>query len=120
MTGPAILSQLTGDAARARATDPLTSHAAADSITAEGREASELEVLAILREADGPITAEQIQKRHDNRHWQDLTPHSYTPSRLRTALKQLADDAHVVADGEGRTDSGRRARAWRLNTPTEN
>lgn len=102
-----------GDTARARKTDPETSHGAADSITPQGREASELEVLAILADASTPITAEQIESRHVQRAWQGQTSHAYTASRLRTALKQLADDGHVVKDGEGKTKSGRRAATWR-------
>lgn len=116
MTGPAILSQITGDSARARATDPQTSHAAADSISAEGREASELEVLEILSAAERPLTSEQIEARHVHRAWQGEAAMTWTGARLRTALKQLADDGHVVKDGEGRTKSGRRAAAWRLTT----
>lgn len=115
MTAPSILSPVTGDSARARKTDPETSHAAADSITPEGREASELEVLTILREADKPITSEQIESRHLTRAWQVTGVHAYTGARLRTALKQLADD-HLVerTDVEGRTKSGRRAATWRI------
>jgi hypothetical protein len=114
MSAPAILSPVTGDSARARKTDPETSHAAADSITPEGREASELEVLAILQAAEKPITSEQIESRHLTRSWQVAGIHAYTGARLRTALKQLADDGHVVKDGEGRTKSGRRAATWRM------
>lgn len=112
MSAPAILPA--GDTARARKTDPVTSHAAADSITPEGREASELEVLAILADETSPITAEQIESRHVQRAWQGQSAHTYTASRLRTALKQLADDGHVIRDGEGRTKSGRRAATWRV------
>lgn len=119
MTGPAILSQVTGDSARARATDPETSHAAADSITPEGREASELEVLAVLTEAKTPMSAEQIEARHVHRAWQGQAAGTWTGARLRTALKQLADDGHVVRDGETRTKTGRRAAAWRLTNQGE-
>jgi len=111
VSAPVILPA--GDTARARKTDPVTSHAAADSITPEGREASEHEVLAILADADTPITAEAIASRHLNRAGWGETPHHYTDSRLRTALKQLADDGLVIRDGEGRTKSGRRAATWR-------
>lgn len=115
MSAPTILSPVTGDSARARKTDPETSHAAADSITPEGREASELEVLAILADASTPITAEQLESRHVQRAWQGQTGHAYTASRLRTALKQLADDGHVERTlVEGRTKSGRRAATWRI------
>lgn len=113
MSAPAIVTE--GDSARARKTDPETSHAAADSITPEGREASELEVLTILRAATSPITAEQIESRHTSRAGWGETPHHYTASRLRTALKQLADDNLVERTTvEGRTKSGRRAATWQI------
>lgn len=99
---------------RARRDDPTTSHAAADSITPEGREASEIEVLAILAEARSPLTAAQIVRMHDTRVWQLAGARAYSDSRLRTALKQLVDDVLVVQDGEGRSKSGRRAATWRL------
>ena len=113
MSAPAILP--TGDTARARKTDPETSHAAADSITPEGREASEHEVLAILADADTPITAEAIESRHEQRAGQGQTNHAYTAARLRTALKQLSDDGLVQRTAvEGRTKSGRRAATWQV------
>ncbi|MEE2814715.1 MAG: hypothetical protein VYC96_03500 [Actinomycetota bacterium] len=113
MSAPAILP--TGDNPRVRESDPDTSHAAADSITPEGREASELEVLTILRAATSPITAEQIESRHTSRAGWGETPHHYTASRLRTALKQLADDGLVERTlVEGRTKSGRRAATWQI------
>jgi hypothetical protein len=119
MSVPVILSPLTGDAARARRTDPETSHAAADSISSEDREASELEVLAILRGADRPLTTEQMEARHAHRAWQGEAPKAWTGSRIRTAVSQLAADGYVVQDGEGKTKSGRRAAAWRLATEGE-
>lgn len=113
MSAPSIVTE--GDTARARKTDPVTSHEAADSITLEGREASELEVLTILRAATSPITAEQIESRHTSRAGWGETSHHYTASRLRTALKQLADDNLVERTlVEGRTKSGRRAATWQI------
>ena len=118
MTGPAILSQITGDSARARATDPETSHAAADSISHAALEASEVEVLEILAAADGPVTAEQIERRNTQRAWQNGV-RAWSGSRIRTALHQLVEKRAVVQDGEGKTASGRRAAAWRLTTEGE-
>lgn len=113
MSAPAILP--TGDNPRVRKSDPETSHAAADSITPEGREASELEVLAILGAATSPITAEQVEARHTSRAGWGETAHHYTASRLRTALKQLAGDGLVERTlVEGRTKSGRRAATWQI------
>jgi hypothetical protein len=111
VSAPAILPA--GDTARARKTDPVTSHEAADSISVVGREASEVEVLTILRAADKPITSEQLEHRHITRAWQIPGISLYSGARLRTALKQLADDGMVIRDGEGRTKSGRRAATWR-------
>lgn len=112
MTVPAIVPD---DTSRARRADPVTSHAAADSITADDREASEREVLEILADAGGPITADAVEQVHEVRTWQGKTPRRWAGSRLRTAIKQLADDGRVVEAGEGKTRSGRRARTWRVN-----
>lgn len=114
MTGPAILSQITGDSPRVRRSDPETSHAAADSIDADALEASEVEVLAILAAAARPMTAAAIERENLERAWQGRTERAWSPSRIRTALRQRARDGDIVQDGEGRTPSGRRAAAWRL------
>ena len=117
MSAPAILSQITGDSARARLTDPETSHAAADSISAEALEESEAEVLDILAEAMHPLTDRQIERDHFDRVWQGAAARKWEPSRLRTARKQLVASGRVVQDGVGRTPSGREAAAWRLAVP---
>ena len=114
MSVPAILSPLTGDSPRARRNDPETSHAAADSISLSDREASEREVLAILATADRPLTAEQIEDRNAHRAWQGDALRAWSGSRIRTAVRQLADDDRIVQDGEGKTKAGRRAVTWRL------
>lgn len=113
MSTPTILSQLTGDSARARLTDPETSHAAADSITLRGIRDSEAEVLGIIRGASRPICAQQVEEAHDRRAWAGEVPYHYSPSRLRSALKKLAEAALIVKDGETRTRSKRRADTWR-------
>ncbi len=107
MSIPMIGEVFGGDTARARRNDPLESHAAADSISTDAREASEREVLTILRMLGG-ATDEQI-----------ATVHAYgrprfSPSRLRTARHQLTEKGLVVADCEGRTSSGRRAQLWKV------
>lgn len=114
MSAQAILSQVTGDSARARKGDPETSHAAADSNSAEGLEASELEVLTILELFDRPVTDDAIAFEHERRCWRDLPVMQWEASRLRTARKQLAELGRVVQDGEGKTRKGRKAAAWRL------
>lgn len=111
-TVPPILSQVTGDSPRARRDDPLTSHAAADAVTEAAREASELEVLAIL--SAGRMTAEQIIKRHAYRASRGLAVRKWTDSRLRTALSQLRQKGLVEAAGFGLTETEHRATAWQL------
>lgn len=94
------------DEPRARRSDPVTSHMAADSISGEAREASELFVLQTVKRMS-PLTDADI---HDlavigGNHWSE--------SRLRTARKQLVDKGLIVCvDREGRTDSGRSASRW--------
>ncbi|QUW18861.1 hypothetical protein [Agrococcus sp. Marseille-Q4369] len=115
MSAPAILSQLTGDSARARIDDPETSHEAADSISRKAREASAREVLTILAECAVPPTAEEIQEHHEARAFMAFCEHTYSASRIRTALKQLADDAQVEhAERVGKTKTGRSAKTWQL------
>lgn len=109
---PMILSQVTGDSPRARRSDPVTSHAAADTVTSAAREASELEVLAIL--AAGRMTAEQVIKRHAYRASRGLAARKWTDSRLRTALSQLREKGLIEAAGFGLTETEHRATCWRL------
>jgi hypothetical protein len=111
---PAILSQVTGDTARARRVDPVTSHEAADSISAEHLEASEREVLTILASFDEPVIDQVIVKRHLVRAWQHADVPLWTEQRIRTARVQLTKKGAVVQDGVGRTEKGRKANAWRL------
>jgi len=113
-TVPPILSPITGDTARARRSDPDTSHAAADSISFEHLEASEQEVLAILRDAEGPLIDQVIAKRNATRAWQLTGVPLWTPERMRTARDQLTKKGAVVHDGFGRTEKGRKAKAWRI------
>lgn len=116
MSTPMILSQVSGDSARARLTDPTTSHQAADSISTEALEASEIEVLEVLAASRTPLSGEQIEAKHLERARLifDGPDRLYSGSRLRTALKQLAKAGRVVPDGETRTKSGRRAVTWRI------
>lgn len=111
-----ILSPITGDSARARRSDPLTSHEAADRVSAAAREASEREVVAILAAADEPITSESIIRRHAHRVWGGQAPREWPDSRIRTALAQLHEKGVVVHDGWRKNKSGYRAMAWRLTT----
>lgn len=87
------------DTARARRSDPVESHEAADRAdTAASRRA----VLAIL--ADGPLSDEQVHARQS----------VFTPERMRTARKELERQGRVVEAGEGVTSKGRRCKTWTL------
>lgn len=115
MSTPEILSQITGDSARARRSDRDTSHEAADSISKKAREDSAREVLAILAAATAPITAEVIQEHHEARAFMGLAERPYSGSRIRTGLSQLVADEQVRAAPErGTTKSGRSAKTWEL------
>lgn len=115
MSTPTILSQITGDSARTRETDPATSHEAADSISREALEDSEREVLTILAECPLPQTDEALTEHHEARAFLGLAARTYTPARLRTARAQLVELGRVVEGAErGRTKTGRSARTWTL------
>jgi hypothetical protein len=112
VTTPTILAPITGDSARARTTDPATSHEAADSISAVALEDSEREVLAIVRTATRPLCAQEIEKAHDVRFWHHETPTLFAMSRIRTAFKQLRDAGVIVPAGRTKTASGRSAQTY--------
>lgn len=114
MSAPAILSQLTGDGARARRGDKRTSHAAADSITAGSLVASTTEVAAILASSGSPLAAFEISDIHDGRFAARVTQRRWSHSRLRTAIHELSEQGVVEEAGETITPSGRRAVTWRV------
>lgn len=87
---------LPDDSPRVRESHPIESHLAADSITLEGKEASQAYVLSDLV-THGKSAAWQIEKRADR----------FSPSRLRTALKELEEAGRVVRSKGGITPSGR-------------
>ena len=77
------------DSPRVRRSDPITSHLAADSISKSGRRDSQQHVLIDLT-LYGRSAAWQIAERAElrNQRW--------SPSRLRTALKELEEQGRVV------------------------
>lgn len=93
------------DSARARATDPATSHEAAASVSWSAKADSQRVVLAALKVAGEPITDEQIISR--------AIAH-FSPSRLRTARAELVAAGVVVQAGFGVTSRGRKCAKWRL------
>lgn len=114
-----IDSTTTGEAAATRESDPVTSHRAADRAMRKA-EASQREVLTILRE-HGPLANFEIE----DHHWQrsavlGLKAPLYAGSRLRTARKELAElglveptgtERPVIRDGVTTKNT---AEVWRL------
>lgn len=91
--------------AKARATDPETSHEAAASVKV--RE-SQRDVLKVLREF-GPLTDMGISR------WSHKFGIRQSPSGLRTRRKELVNKGLVEWTGRWeRLPSGRRARVWRV------
>ena len=94
--------------ARARSTDPGTSHAAAESVTAEKISASQQRVLYWLkRSSDSGLTQS------------DMTDFArqleFSDSRIRTAVKELVRKGLVQDSGRRATlPSGRRAIVWQV------
>lgn len=80
---------LPDDSPRVRRADPITSHLAADSISKSGRRDSQQHVILDLT-LYGRSAAWQISERAElrNQRW--------SPSRLRTALKELEELGRVV------------------------
>jgi hypothetical protein len=93
--------------ARARATDPGTSHEAADHVSRTTMKPSQIDVLKAIRKI-GPCT----QKDLETCHLRVL----YSPSRIRTAVRELADAGKVTDTGEKtKLASGRKAIIWKAS-----
>lgn len=120
MTIP-MIGVLDGHGADTRETDPHTSHEARDGITPEGLAESQQEVLAILR-LYGPMDAAVLVEQHELRAGFGHTLWHLSDSRLRTAVKELADAGRIVCVRTVRRSTrpgGRetRHRVWAV-TPT--
>jgi hypothetical protein len=86
---------------RARATDPTTSHTAAD--TTENRvAASQYAVARILEDAGKPLTDTQIAIKA---RWD--YGYRFSDSRLRTARHELVESGHVKDVGTTKPDGHR-------------
>lgn len=100
------------DTARARRSDPTTSHEAADS---NDLAESSAYVLLLLF-AHGPLADHELTMKAAG----DMSRYlpgviAYTPQRLRTARHELVESGHVVDTGIYRlTASRRRAKVWEL------
>lgn len=96
------------DSPRARRTDPVESHAAADT---SDRAGSRREVISWLSLNPAGLTDAQIEALHVKSR--NAAGHkAYTGSRLRTARSELVTDGHVVKVGKGVSPTGRTAALW--------
>lgn len=100
-----------GDSARARRTDPLTSHAAADG-TANKRPHSWLLIERALAQ-NAPMTAQEIIQ-----HIRFQLGVWISESRVTTGVSELREMGAIRQDGERRNPSGYAASAWRLTDET--
>jgi len=102
---------LAGDGPRARRTDPVTSHAAADSTQAT-KEASQDYVLDLLW-LTGPVADHELLERAESDFAAYPFRPRWSPSRLRTARKELVTRGRVeLLPYFHLTVSGRRAQVW--------
>lgn len=95
--------------ARARSTDPQTSHEAAEKV--RGITAVQSTILMILW-TRGPMTDPQIAEHYYNRVADGSAP-NHSESGLRTRRKELVDLGYVAATGDReKLDTGRTATVW--------
>ena len=97
--------------ARARKTDPATSHAAAKSISEEAIAESQIEVLHYLR----AMHRSGVSGSTDEDVVESSTG-AFSHSRLRTARAELVVMGMVQRAGQGKTSRGRVCQKW-ANTP---
>lgn len=95
------------DSPRARRSDPISSHEAADA-TAGSVWASQQAALDIMRAHGKPMTALQIEQIAAAREL------PYSPSRMRSTLSELVELGSVERDGFTAPPRGRRRQLWRL------
>jgi hypothetical protein len=95
--------------ARARTTDPVESHEAAASV--RGLTAKQEAVLAVLREATGPLHDQQLAVMYEYRRKAQGWPEQ-SPSGLRTRRAELVAAGQVVKAGRTKLASGRAAALW--------
>lgn len=95
------------DSAAARASDPDTSHEAAEAVSPHVWE-SQQATLAIMRAHGKPLTALQVEQIADARE----LPHSM--SRMRSTLSELETKGYVERVGKTRPEHGRGRVLWGL------
>lgn len=101
------------DAPRARESDLVTSHEAADSNDVHGSRACVIRLL----QWKGALADHELVALHDE-HETGFGMPNYTAQRLRSARSELVELGQVeVVPGEYRkTDKNRRAQVWRIKT----
>lgn len=91
--------------AYARASDPLTSHLAAASISPDGQRSSQQAVLSALR-LHGPMTTDQLADLIGTAKW--------TKARIGTACVELERRGYIDrASEQGISKRGRQCTIWR-------
>lgn len=98
--------------ARARKTDPTTSHEAADSVSDISM--LQMNLLQIFRVAKKGLTDEELVSKYDSlklkKKWKSASPQS-----IRSRRSELVAKGYIIFDGEyGVTGFGRKTRVWRL------
>lgn len=90
--------------AYARASDPLTSHEAAASISEQSQRSSQQAVLSALR-IQGPLTTDQLS---------DYIGDAWVKSRIGTACVELERRGYIErASEQGKSSRGRACTIWK-------
>lgn len=107
-----IVEPLNGPGPRARRSDPITSHEAADSNDVYPSQTYVFDLLWLL----GPSTDHELVAAAEKDFKEHPEQVAWTPQRLRSARSELAGRGLVVhPEGEYRpSPSGRRAQVWRV------
>jgi hypothetical protein len=95
--------------ARARSSDPETSHAAAASV--RDLTAKQQAVLDCLSCAAAPVTDQELALLYEALRHDEQWPEQ-SPSGLRTRRAELVDRGVVASVGRKRLDTGRLGRTW--------
>lgn len=96
--------------ARARNTDPEASHEAAATIDVTGSQAAVM--LAARRSFIGPFTDKELVRALDRAAWAPRP--GFSPSRIRTARRELVTLGLLQLHGLTRPVQGRRERQWEV------
>jgi hypothetical protein len=101
--------------ARARTTDPWTSHAAAASISEKDLRESQKAVLDAFR-TWGPMHFDEVIANYEEAKWRRGYPRQ-SESGIRTRVKELRDAGFIEDTGRTvRLPSGRQAKVWRATS----